>query len=210
MLIDTAIANDMTLPLFGTQITCDRCQNIGMRIGPTGVFEQCPVVAVGQPHAEPNPAGTILRHFADVLRRRHIAPNSHAFDVAKTLTGYTTAEPCPRDVLLDTHFTWTSSRLRKFHHAIEELRSIWLLPVGSRKEEPSGYWIITDVDDFAAWADRYRSAPITQLSTLHRVARANFPLYAEQLELDFWSDIARPESEDETAASGNDIAAAPD
>lgn len=193
MLIDAAIASDMTLPLFGSRMACDRCQNIGMRIGPTGMFEECPAIVVGEPHAEPNPAGTVLRHFATVLKRRHIQPNSHAFEVARTLTRFTTAEPCSRELLLDTHFTWTSSRLRKFHYAIEELRSVWLLPVGSRKEEPAGYWIITDVDDFAAWVTRAKAAPITQLSTIHRVARANFPLYAEQLELDFWSDIARPE-----------------
>lgn len=190
---DTPVRSYDSLPLFGTD--CDRCQNIGIRISPGGSFETCPAIQVGAPHPEPNPAGTVLRHFAGVLQRRGITPNSHAFDVARMLVRYTSTAPCPRDLLLETHFAWTKNRLRKFHHCVEELRSLWLLPVGSRKEEPSGYWIITEVDDFSAWVERAKSAPITQLSTIHRVARANFPIYAEQLELEFWGDIAGPDVE---------------
>ncbi len=60
--------------------------------------------------------------------------------------------------------------------------------VGSRKQEPSGYWIITDLEDFKEWFDRVKAAPITQLTTIHRVAKANFPVFAEQIEMDFWTD----------------------
>ena len=68
---------------------------------------------------------------------------------------------------------------------IEDLRSEWLLPVGARKDDPSGYWIITDAADFAEWFTRSKSSPLTQLTTIHRVARRHFPTFAGQIELDF-------------------------
>ena len=115
--------------------------------------------------------------------------DQHTFFVAQTLMPFTAERPCKRDWLIDKHFTFSASSLRKFHDTIETLRKDWLLPVGSRKESPGGYWIITDAADFAAWFDRAKSAPITQLTTIYRNAKRNFPVFAEQMELEFWNDI---------------------
>jgi hypothetical protein len=81
-----------------------------------------------------------------------------------------------------------ANQLRKFHAAIEELRRVWMLPIGSRKDSPAGYWIITDVKDFEEWINRSKSAPITQLTTIYKVAKRNFPIFAEQMELDIFND----------------------
>lgn len=169
--------------------TCQRCQGLGLWIEPSGAVATCPEIRVGNAHVDPNPAAVVLKRSVELLRFRKIAINALDFDVAKCLIDYTTKQPCPRDVLLKKMFTWTTSPLRQFHHRIEDLRKIWLLPVGSRKADPSGYWIITELDDFADWVERSKSAPIQQLSTIHRVAKANFPVFAEQMELEFWNDI---------------------
>ncbi|MGE3385075.1 MAG: hypothetical protein AB7L70_19285 [Pyrinomonadaceae bacterium] len=137
-------------------------------------------------HAAANDAAGILERAVDRLMVRKIQIDHHAFEIAKVLTRYTTDRPFDKGDLLTAHL---SMSLRSFQHIIEDLRKVWLLPVGSRKEPPSGYWIITDQTDFAEWVTRAKSAPITQLSTIHAVARRNFPVFAEQLELEFWQDM---------------------
>lgn len=168
---------------------CRRCQGLGLWIEPSGSVVECPEIAIGNVHTDPNPAAAVIRRSIDRLRFNKIAVNALDFEVAKALIDYTSQKPCPRDVLLGKMFTWTTAPLRQFHYRIEDLRRIWLLPVGSRKDPPAGYWIITELEDFAEWVERSKSAPITQLTTIHRVAKANFPLFAEQLELDFWNNI---------------------
>jgi hypothetical protein len=87
--------------------------------------------------------------------------------------------------------TWLTKpdQIRKLHSWIEELRKSWLLPIGGRKSGFSGYWIITDLEDFKEWIKAVMSAPITQLGTVHKLAKHNFPVFAEQMELDFWKDM---------------------
>lgn len=178
--------------LFEISPLCDRCRGIGLWQEPSGAVALCPEIQLRRPHALPKPAAVVLRRSVDLLAFRKLPVNALGFDIARTLVEFTSDDPCPRDVLLDRHFTWARHPLRHFHKAIEELRALWLLPVGSRKSDPSGYWIITEVDDFAAWVERSKAAPIKQLSTIHAVARANFPVFAEQMELEFWKDVDPP------------------
>ncbi len=177
---------------------CERCFDTGIWLTPRNEVAVCPRVQMREPHCEPNDAALILRRAANRLFQRKLWVNPLCFMLARVLTNYTSAAPCSRVDLFDLFFADTnlleSNKLRKFHSFIEELRSIWLLPIGSRKIEPSGYWMITDLEDFKAWIARVKSAPITQLSTIHRVAKHNFPIFAEQLELEFWNDL-NPQSE---------------
>lgn len=170
---------------------CYECHDIGLQFLPNGMVTDCRRIQIGAPHKKADGAKAIVRRRVLDLRDRGIAVNSHLFDLAVTLSHVASETPADRDGLIDAHFKFAAdhSRLRLFHKAIEELRSIWLLPVGSRKDSPAGYWIMTEVGDFSAWVKRAKSAPITQLTTIHRVARANFPLFAEQLELDFYNEI---------------------
>jgi hypothetical protein len=175
--------------LFDISPLCERCHGIGLWREPNGNIVVCPEIRLMKPHAQPNAAATVLRRSVELLKFRNVPINALDFDIAKSLVAYDTKQPCERDTLLGRHFTWARNPLRHFHAAIEVLRATWLLPVGSRKQAPSGYWIITELDDFADWVRRSKSAPIKQLSTIHAVAKANFPVFAEQLELEFWSDI---------------------
>jgi hypothetical protein len=168
----------------GQPADCDRCLDIGVRISPAGVFEPCPAIVLGQTHGELSPAALMINRSI----HRGVAPDSHLFDVARTLAAYSTAAPCSRFELIDRHFSYISgpeAQRRKVSAAIEQLRDEWLLPVGSRKSKPAGYWIITEERDFEEWFERKKSQPIKELASLHRLARTYWPVFAEQLELEF-------------------------
>lgn len=137
-------------------------------------------------HNPPNEAALMLDRALDHLAVRKIVPDHFAFEIAKILTHHTSERPFEKGEILTTHLAQT---LRSFHNLIQELRQVWLLPVGSRKTKPYGYWIITDAAEFGEWLQREKSAPITQLAWISAVARRNFPLFAEQLELDIWQEM---------------------
>ena len=189
-------------PLFDTAIygrfTCDRCFDLGIWMTPMGDIQRCPNIAVGNDHIEPTKAATMIYDATEFLRERSIPANPIAFDIARMLARYTSEYPCPRSTILRAFFSYLpmseSIQIRKFHGVVEELRKNWQLPVGSRKDAPSGYWIITDVDDFAEWVERYKAAPITQLSTAHKIAKRCFPIFAEQMEIQFSNDVDTPDA----------------
>jgi len=186
-----------TTVLPGMSITdCDRCKDLGIWITPQGRVAVCPNIEMGNRHVEPSEAAQAVKRATDRLQRNGGTVHQLSFDVARKLSYFTSEQPCDRDSLLNSHFGWTSNnRLRRFHKVIEELRSDWLLPVASRKEDPAGYWISVDLDDFSEWVQRSKSAPITQLGTIYKLARATWPAFAEQIELEFWKDLA-PEHEE--------------
>lgn len=184
------------IPLFDMELDCYQCGDTGLWAQPNGTIATCPRLVNGAPHNEPSAAAKMFQRAVRGLADRKVDLDHHAFDVAKTLVKYSTANPCERRVLIRRHFLHVNgerSQIRKLQGVIEDLRRTWLLPVGSRKEEPSGYWIITDAADFAEWVERTKSAPIKQLSTIHNVAKRNFPVFAEQLDLEFWKDFGPDE-----------------
>jgi len=172
---------------------CDRCMDTGIWLSPRHEVLVCPRVQMGETHVEPNAASLLLRRTCNRLFEQKAYINSQCFDLARVLTNYSSETPCQREWIYelffaDTNFT-EANKLRKFHSLIEELQKVWLLPVGARKHDPHGYWIITDLADFKQWINHAKSAPITRLSTLHKVAKHNFPIFAEQMELEFWKDL---------------------
>lgn len=170
-------------------VRCFHCGDLGFVLGTDGLVSTCWRQRAGAPHNAPSAAALLIERACRSLMIEKLPIDQHCFHVAKTLTQYATDRPCDRDWLIDAHFRHTRSSLRSLASTIERLRSVWLMPIGSRKEEPSGYWIITDADDFAAWVTHAKAAPVTQLTTIHRVAKRNFPIFAEQMEFDFWNNI---------------------
>lgn len=183
------------LPLFDSVAsrTCPRCFDTGIWLTPKNQVEYCPRVLMGDHPYEPNDAAVRVYREAYRLKGLEIYIQNQSFDLARLLTNFSTDHPCPRQEIFDTFYGDTeltySNQLRKFHGIIEEFRKLWLLPIGSRKAEPSGYWIITELADYKEWYKRATAAPITQLSTIHRNAKHNFPVFAEQMELNFWRDL---------------------
>lgn len=172
---------------------CDLCFGIGLRINPAGKVEQCPTLQMNLEHRELSPAGLRIVRAVEVLGRQKIEVDAVLFDIARSLANYTTHQPCSSRELIERHFSYVTgseNQRRKVTNAIHDLQDTWLLPVGSRKEKPFGYWIITEPTDFRTFVERAMAEPVTRLSTLHRLAKANWPEFAEQMEIDFWSDMA--------------------
>jgi hypothetical protein len=172
---------------------CTLCNDFGMWLTPKGDVQPCPVIARGGRHNVPNAAALMVHKAIAELKRNAVKIDSRLFELTRLLSTHSSDRPCFRKQILEDYFSYLPmtehNQLRKFHAAIEELRRVWMLPIGSRKESPSGYWIITDVKDFEEWITRSKSAPTTQLTTIYRVARRNFPIFAEQMELEFWNDV---------------------
>lgn len=174
-----------------TPARCQKCQDLGAWLTPKGLIAECPDLQLGFNDHEPlSDAAKAIVRAGRQLAHRGIIANELSFRVARMLARFDTNVPATREEILHAHFGWArTTKLRMLAHHVEELRSLWLLPVGSRKSPPHGYWIITDEADFKEWVKGATSAPIKQLTTIHAVARANFPVFAEQLELDFWTDM---------------------
>jgi hypothetical protein len=174
----------------GPRGSCSRCRDLGLWLTPKGDVQPCPnVLNESIEHVDPSPTAKMIHRAIEIVK---IPINSRSFQIAQTLSQFNSDEPCSREDLLTMYFSYLpmkkATQLREFHFVIEELRREWLLPVGSRKDSPAGYWIITDQQDFEKWFTRTKAAPITQLTTIHRVAKRNFPIFAEQLELEFFND----------------------
>ncbi len=198
--LGSAVFDGMSL-FQGEPSKCGRCHDAGVWLTPAGNIEVCPKIQVGDiPHNEPNKAAKLLERAGRSLLFRKIKPSQHAFNVARALTRFSTEKPCTAQKLIDRYFAWGGNQqLRHLAKAVEELRSVWLMPIGSRKHQPYGYWIIEDEADYKQWFEATMSSPITQLSMLHRNAKANFPVFAEQIEMDFWNDMGSCDEVDQAA-----------
>lgn len=172
-----------------TLTVCATCLGTGFTLNNRD-HEGCPRVLYPEPVRQ---AATIVRRAFGQVLQSGIIVESSVLRTAQILALATTESPCPREFLLDFILEFScgtrETRLRALHETIEILRRVWSLPVGSRKSAPAGYWIITDLGDFKAWVARAKAAPVTQLTTIHKVAKTNFPHFAGQMELEFWKDM---------------------
>lgn len=168
---------------------CDRCFDTGFWLNFAGFPAPCPRIG-NSGHPFRNKAATMVWLFVEKLPTK---PTQMAFDLARVLTHFTSDQPCDTRKVLDYFFADTSLthgvQLRKLAYLVEDLRSVWRLPVGSRKEPPAGYWIITDLEDCKAWLRLTTSAPKTQLVTIWKAAKAAFPVLADQQEFDFLDSL---------------------
>jgi hypothetical protein len=144
-------------------------------------------------HALPNPAALRVRTEANRLFKAGVLLDTQCFNVARLLTCFTAENPMPRRMATDLFWGGTAKddlkRLREFQAVIATLRSHWLLPVCSSKSGTPGYWIATEQTEYERWFREHASAPITQFSALLRNAKHNYPVFAEQQELEFFGNV---------------------
>lgn len=166
---------------------CDRCFDSGVWLTPKRDVITCPQLVLGREHACSTTATDRFQKAAQRYLDRGNEIGNESFAVGAILCGFTTTDPCPRSLLLEFLYGGTNLndayKLRKFHGIIELLRKHWLLPIGSRKHDPAGYWMIISIDDYKDWFGRVVAAPKTQLATVYRNARENFPEFANQQKL---------------------------
>lgn len=107
--------------------------------------------------------------------------NKQQFDLARVLVKATAKYPLGLNALI-RHFSLTDRTVKAY---IESLRSEWLLPIGSSKFPPTGYYWIASANEFKGWLEAYLSQPKEEFRTAHRMLRANFPELAGQINFDF-------------------------
>jgi len=179
-----------------TLLPCDHCRGLGVWLDPNGSLHTCPRIEIREPHAPPSPRAAFIVRSLRRLYEEKQAIDPVAFEVAKALLPYSADDPCDRHFITDRFFQWSTDRLRQLHYTIAELRYKWMLPVASRKVAPAGYWIAADQKDFELWFVRAKAALVTPLIGLNCLARATFPVLADQLELDFRRDMSPVEVTD--------------
>ncbi len=116
-------------------------------------------------------AGRLLRRALRRRMRSNQAVEERAYRLACLLSHFTTTRPISRPPIQE----WLGVAEREFKKQIEHLRRDWLLPIGSRKGRPNGYWIITNEADFLNWHDHFRRQALTEFSTAAELMRQNFP-----------------------------------
>lgn len=110
------------------------------------------------------------------------------FDIAKILTCYSSDDPCTGETLqgfVMGRGVHRADAERYVKKTIETLRNNWLLPVASRKEKPSGYWVCRSQVELADWSQRNARPSITALATNHKVVKANTAIFGGQSTFDF-------------------------
>lgn len=182
-----------TLPFVFKPTECGWCFRIGYRIAPQGGVERCPTLVMGEPHVDITPEGEAISRAIRRVNEIKLPPDPLHFDIARTIAKIgSTKSPCKSGDLIERHFSYVigpENRRRLVTRNVQFLRDIWRLPLCSRKDAPAGYWISVDAEDFGQWVKTAANEPITRHATIRRVARANWPQFAEQMELDFVSEL---------------------
>ncbi|HYE72584.1 MAG TPA: hypothetical protein VEF04_04600 [Blastocatellia bacterium] len=105
--------------------------------------------------------------------------NIQVLRTARALVKATPQNPVSGRVL-QVHLGATERIVKGF---IELLRADWQLPIGSRREEPHGYFWISTPEDFDEWFKTYRSQALKELKTAYHLMKSNYPALAGQLPL---------------------------
>jgi hypothetical protein len=127
------------------------------------------------------PSAARLTHVCfDRVKANHFL-HKQQFDLARLLCKATAKYPLGLNTLC-AHLQLSDRSVKGY---IETLRSQWLLPIGSSKFPPSGYYWISSPDEFKQWLEAYLSQPKEEFRTAHRMLRANFPELAGQINFDF-------------------------
>jgi AraC-like DNA-binding protein len=74
---------------------------------------------------------------------------------------------------------------RRIKDLCRTLRDYHLFPIGASRQEPAGIFWITTAEAFLKYFHTIRAQALSELSTLHRMARKHFPELAGQLKLEF-------------------------
>lgn len=178
---------------------CLACRDFGLAYA-NGTISTCWRQRAGADHAAPNEAALLAHRAIERQQIRKAAIDEHTFNFVRDLCRFTGERPARRELLIERHFSWSPNAVRKLADIIETLRKEWLLPIGSRKKNGGGYWVITTEAEYREWFERAAAAPKTQLATIWANARRNCPDLAGQMYIEFGDAIHTDESPVEEAA----------
>lgn len=159
-------------------VKCFECLDTNLQIGLYGVqaCDKCSGARLSRSNAATMLARVI---FNRLERKQTVEPM--LVQLARILTRFSSENPMP-GAMLEVHLRLD---YRTAKSMIETLRRDYLLPIGSRKGQPNGYWIMTTATEFIEWDRQFRSSAISVFATSYRLMRANFPALAGQTSLDF-------------------------
>ncbi len=121
------------------------------------------------------------------LRDKGHKTDAQTFEVARVLTHAAAAAPFTNEAIA-SHLKLSE---RKVKDIVRTLRREWLLPIGSSRQLPYGYYWILTPKQFLDWSRVYRAQAIDELVTLHRLQRANFAELSGQGSFDFAETVKR-------------------
>lgn len=163
---------------------CRKCLDTGVALDRAGHPIRCDAHANAFEFSE---AAVRLSVRLWLMVSQQKAVDARTVRIARLLAHATFDRPL-QGKLLRSHFDMTERDLKG---VIETLRAEWVLPIGSRRVPPYGYYWIDSPEEFKDWLRTMRSQAMRELSTAYRLYRDVYPELAGQESLDFAADFSR-------------------
>ena len=178
-----ALMNDPTqIPFFKT-VVCSDCWDSTLVNTPYGLGK-C-VTCLERTDRVITPAAKRLAEVAwrRVEKKQSVDPQ--VLSAARMVIHYSASAPLS-GYTIQGQLRATERDVKRF---MRELRREWLLPIGSSRQPPFGYFWIISASEYLEWERVFRAQAIDELVTLFRLRRANFPELAGQGAFDFVESI---------------------
>jgi hypothetical protein len=156
---------------------CPDCWDSLVAYTPEGIKPCEPCIRKG----EASPAALRLSETVWERKERKLPVEIQTLNLARYLIHSTPEEPLYGYTLQG----YLRATEREVKAAARELRREWVLPIGSSRKPPYGYYWMLTAKDFLAWARVYRAQAIDELVTLYRMQRRNYPELSGQGKLGF-------------------------
>lgn len=108
------------------------------------------------------------------------------FELARALVRATVARPVRNAILA----VLLGVNEREVKRIIQTLRTDWLLPIGSLREPPYGYYWMATPEDCLAWFNVMKSQALSELGTAYRLIKRHYPQLAGQLAINFAEEVS--------------------
>lgn len=163
---------------------CPLCWDTSVVLTAEGKFERCERCVRASVDFSPEATTLAACLWRRVEKKQYVDHKIFAF--ARALVHATRETTVSRSTLMSL----LSASERDVKNYARTLRSEWVLPVGSSRQKPSGYFWIRTAEEFFEWSRAFRNQALDQLVTEHRL-RQLFPALAGQSSFDFVSDLQR-------------------
>lgn len=162
--------------------SCERCLDTSVTFDSRG-----PTLCVHDDDRQLSPAARRFSERVWLLMEKQKELDRIVVNVGRLLTHGDASTPVSGLMLRE----WMGLNERQVKASVETLRADWLLPVISRRAQPSGYWLAGSAEEYLSWWRTHRAQAITELTTGYHNLRANYPELAGQGSLDFVNGVTQ-------------------
>lgn len=163
---------------------CPECSDTGIAMQLYGPSE-CKVCAYKERPF--NPTARRIHDCVLELIARGTKIDAQLWEVARALAHSSFDAPVPGEKLqakLGIDRRTLSDRMKR-------LRDEWFLPALATRQKPTGYYVATRPEHFELWRRHTYGQAMSELVTLYRLQRSNFPELAGQQTLDFVNAVSQ-------------------